>query len=157
MKYKLTLVLAILFLFGLIVSCSAPMNIPQETLYHAQREGAPIYIRAGLGPIPNTAGGRQVGFTVQNIGIEPIKYLTIQTKIINAVGDSISCRIGYSNAIRVTGPIKVNQTMRFSSRALCYDVPPSTLIVDSVEVIFMDERRMNIDREKLLYMKAIEK
>lgn len=148
--------MVIVILFGLIASCSVPMNISQETLYHAQKEGAPVYIRAVLGT-SNSAGGRTAAFTVQNIGLEEIKYLTINTKIINAVGDRISCRIGYTNSVRVTGPITVNQTRRFTSSSLCYDVPQSTLLVNSIVVIFMDGRRMNIDRETLLQMKAIEK
>ena len=138
-----------------MTGCTAPMYIPQDTLEHAKSMDAPVYLRAGISPLPDNAGGRQVGFTLRNIGKEPIKYLTVYTTLINQVNDEINCRIGYSGSVRFTGPIEVDETIRGDSQSKCYDVPQSKLLIERIHITFMDDRDLWLDREALKQMKAI--
>jgi len=131
------------------------MHIPEEKLEKAQNAGAPVYIQVGISPLTDSAGGRQVGFTWRNIGTKTIKYLIIETSLINQVGDDITCSIGYSGSVRFTGPVKPNETRRGDSASKCYDVPPSTLIVDRLTVVYMDDSQEIFNRDELQEIGAL--
>ena len=143
-------------LISLVISAIVfPVNgcISQSGVRDAEAAGAPFFIHASMG-IPDSAGGRAITFAFRNLGSNDIKYVDIETRFYNQVGDVVQCSYGYNDRVRFTGPIGVNQT-ETGSPPKCYDMARSKLTIYNVVITYMDDSEEGYTIDELAQVKAV--
>lgn len=122
----------------------------------AQQNGAPIFWEDLEIGFPNSANGKKISWNWHNLSDKTIKYASFRFKYFNSVGDPAFCAYGAGTSVRQTGPIEPGsrESRRFSD--LCYDTDAVCGEVQSAEIEFMDESTVDLSREELLKMDAID-
>lgn len=87
----------------------------------------------------NSAHGWTSKISIANSCGKTIKYVTFNTRAINAVGDPIACEVGnYVNELTATGPIPHGSTGSWNWENFVYTTDLSRLVLDSIKVDYMD-------------------
>lgn len=105
---------------------------------------------------PNSADGCDVYMAFTNKSDKTIKYLRFECHMINAVGDIVECEIRRQSffGCKYTGPLKPgkNSGSRYWD-CIIYNSSARKVILDKIEITYMDDSRLVIKSNELKYVK----
>lgn len=97
----------------------------------------------------NSAGGLEPSIAFINNSNKKIKYIYLNVSFKNSVNDVINCSItDYSKfALKITGPIKSQETKVVSWGAICYNFSGKEMIINDIDIIYMDDSQVTLKQE----------
>lgn len=101
---------------------------------------------------PNSVGGVNVTFSLNNLSDKTIKYIVLTVTPYNAVDDSVRSEIGNKSTtqIRATGPIEISKkgdVKSFNVENIWYNSTIKYCKIDSVKIEYMDGEILEIPVE----------
>lgn len=95
-------------------------------------------------------GGIEWTIELQNNSDKAIKYITLEWRCYNAVGDPVYDSITGKNltGMKITGPLESGKTGRYSNASKFYNHSYASSTIVTIKVEFMDGQIVNIDSDE---------
>lgn len=143
---NVTLILFLSYFFGCVTITNTKKYKNAKT-----NSKESILISNALSYAPNSAGGVNVGISIENLSSKPYKYIYFSATPYNSVNDMVKCQIrGYSTTtLKATGPIEPQKFQWLNWENVWYNNSLDFIKLENVKIIYMDNTEEMIDKTKL--------